>query len=101
VIKNMNYEFDEEIIYDDKAMWALACAFKCNYDFIKEQVERSQKNKPCSSVIYEGKVVMQWDVRYKKILSDYKKELKFMNNLLESKLKQKDKNLKKYIKVDA
>ena len=93
----MNYTFDDSIIHDDKAMWDLALNFKVHYNFIKEQVERSTIKR---SILYKGNIVMKWDKEYKKILSDYKSELEFMNNFLEPYLKQENNKLEKYIKVD-
>ena len=95
----MSYKFDKKIIHDDKPMWDIACSFINRYEFIKEQVERSEKDKPYS-IIFEDKVVMQWNEKYKKVLSDYKKELEFMDNLLFF-LIQRDSKLKKYIEVDS
>ena len=95
----MSYKFNKEIIHDNDSMWDIACLFISHYEFIREQVERSEKDKPCSSIIYKGKVVMQLNERYKKILSDYKKELEFMNQFIYFKLKHKNNKLQKYVTV--
>lgn len=90
------YKFDKNIIHDDKAMWNLALSFYTRYNFLKEQIERSE-GKERRSILFKGKIIMKWDDNYKKILTDYKKEFGFMNNMISFDLECNNNKLDKYI----
>lgn len=94
---NMNFEIDREIIHDSESMLSLASTFICEYNFIKEQVERYQKY---CYVTYEDKIIDIWNPNYNKIVSDYNNQLKFFNQLLASKLTMEANKLEKYIKIE-
>jgi len=92
----MNYSFDKEFIHDRDAMWDFALSVMCDYNFLVEQVERSKTE---SSILYNGEIVMKFDPEYKKILTDYKNKLQYMNKFLGVILKRKDSKVAKYVKA--
>lgn len=94
----MNYKIDENIIHDEKSMWDLALTFMSHYNYIKKQIEVSKTEDYFS---YQGKIIFKSDKEYKKILSNFKKELNYMNQMLAFKLKMEGNKLENYIEVDS
>lgn len=93
----MNYKIDDNIIHDEKAMWALACEFQISYSHIKEEIKEIERD---NYIFINGKIIHSGDRNYKKILNNYKKELEFMNEIINFALKNNSDTLGKYIKTE-
>ena len=78
-------------------MWSLACSFTTYYEFLKGQIEQSEKE---NYILYEGEIIMSWDNGYHKLLSNYKKEYEFMNDFLKTELEFKNSSIKKYVREE-
>lgn len=92
--KNINFKIDREILQNSEAMLTLGRILIDNYNFVKEQIDRS---KQLCYVTYEGRIIEKWDSNYNKIISDYKVQLEFLNKILASELKGGNNKLERYV----
>lgn len=89
-----NFKIDRDILHNEEALLTLGRTFIDNYNFVKEQIERSQQ---LCYVTFEGKIIEKWNQNYNKIVSDYKVQLEFLNKILVSELKIGNNKLERYV----
>lgn len=89
-----NFKIDRDILHNEEALLTLGRAFIDNYNFVKEQIERSQQ---FCYVTFEGRIIEKWNQNYNKIVSDYKVQLEFLNKILASELKCVNNKLERYV----
>lgn len=87
------YKIDEAVIYDERAMWTLASRFIIEYRSIVNEIKNIEDNE---YVYRRGICYDKGSKEYKKILSDLKINLEWLNGFLKF-LLEGNEELAKYI----
>ncbi len=91
------YEFDNEIIHDQKAMWHLAVSFKCRYNFLKEQLANYKRD---NCILYKGNLIFKSrdEKLFQKVVREYKQDLTAIERVIEQDIRLNSGNEKHYVK---